>query len=100
MLKTITLTLIIFFLLGLFAPLRAQPAEPPLIGPILAATTSDQDRIILYDISTGQQRDLSFGTGWHIVWGFSPDGCRLIFTYHGEHACLRPAADGTARLST
>jgi len=72
--------LIAALLFGPIAPLSAQPAEPPLIGPLIAVNMSEQDRIILYDIGTGGQRTLSFGTGWHIVWGFSPDGCRVIFT--------------------
>lgn len=80
MFKTITLTLINLLLLGIFSPLAAQPAEPPLVGPLLATTTAEQDRIVLYDISTGSQRDLSFGTRWHVMWGFSPNGCRVIFT--------------------
>ena len=63
-----------------FAPLNAQPAEPPLIGPLLAVTTAEQDRIILYDIGTGGKRTLSFSAGWHNVWGFSADGCRVIFS--------------------
>lgn len=49
-------------------------------GPIVAFTTAAQDSIILYDPASGDQRALSFGAGWHNVWGFSPDGCRLLFT--------------------
>lgn len=73
--------LVAFILLAMaFAPLNAQPAEPPLIGPLLAVTTAEQDRIIIYDIGTGGKRTLSFSAGWHNVWGFSADGCRVIFT--------------------
>jgi len=82
-------------LFGSFAPLRAQPAAPPLIGPLIAATTAAQDRIILYDLGADQQRSLSFGTGWHMVWGFSPDGCRVIFTLSDGPA---PARLYSARL--
>ncbi|MBZ0288477.1 MAG: hypothetical protein K8I30_12745, partial [Anaerolineae bacterium] len=64
----------------LVRPAQAQTADSPLVGPLLAATTSEQDQVILYDIGTGAKRSLSFGTGWHTVWGFSADGCRLIFT--------------------
>lgn len=59
---------------------HAQPIEPPLVGPLVAATTADQDRIILYDIGTGRQRDLSFGNGWHMIWDFTVDGCRVLYT--------------------
>lgn len=72
----------LFFLLACLllvaAPLYAQDA--PLVGPLLAATTAEQDRIILYDMGSGTQRELSFGDGWHEVWDFSPDGCRIAFT--------------------
>ena len=71
--------LILLLLLITTAPLHAQ-ADQALVGPLLAATTAAQDRIILYDIGTGTQRSLSFGTDWHMVWGFSADGCRLIYT--------------------
>jgi len=80
MMKYVVLTIIVLLLTGAVAPLKAQPAEPPLVGPLIAVNTSAQDRIILYDIGTGGGRTLSFGTGWHVVWGFSPDGCRIIFT--------------------
>jgi Tol biopolymer transport system component len=78
--KKNALTIMLLAAFSLTSLLHAQPAEPPLVGALLAATTSEQDRIILYDIGTGGQRSLSFGTGWHDVWGFSPDGCRVIFT--------------------
>jgi Tol biopolymer transport system component len=63
----------------LFVPVHAQD-EPLLLGPLLAATTDEQDRIVLYDIGGGGQRSISFGTGWHMVWGFSADGCRVVYT--------------------
>ncbi len=68
-------------------PARAQEAS----GPLLAFTTAAQDAIILYDVTTGDRRALSFGEGWHTIWGFSPDGCRLLFTRGGSLARLYSA---------
>lgn len=62
---------------------------------LLALNTAAQDRIILYDVNTGTQRSLRFGDGWHVPWGFSPDGCRLLFTLSDG---LFPARLYTARL--
>ncbi len=59
---------------------HAQTANTPLNGPLIAINTAAQDRIILYDVSNGGQRSLSFGDGWQMPWGFSADGCRVIFT--------------------
>lgn len=64
-------------LFGLVFPAHAQPA--PLGAPLLATTDARLDRILLYDLSGGR-RELSFGIDAHYVWGFSPDGCRLIYT--------------------
>lgn len=85
------------------ASVHAAPSAPPckpsacptLVGPILAADTAAQDRIILYDLGTGAQRELTFGTGWHRVWDFSPDGCRILFTMSSGS---QPAGVYTARL--
>ena len=57
-----------------------QPGEPPLHGPLLAFDTAAQDRVVLLEVETGRQRALSFGPYAHRVWGFSPDGCRLLLT--------------------
>src|SRR5262249_49931419 len=54
--------------------------SPPLVGPLIAVNTGDQDQIILYDVGTNEQRSLTFGTGWHDVWGFTDAGCRVVFT--------------------
>jgi Tol biopolymer transport system component len=58
--------------------------ENPLIGPVVAAVPALQDKIILYDLGNNTQRELSFGAGWHNVWGFSPDGCQILFTLTDE----------------
>ncbi len=63
----------------LLSPIRAQDA-PSLGSPLLAVTGAAQDQILLLDVNTGTRRSLRFGTGWHMVWGFSADGCRLIYT--------------------
>jgi Tol biopolymer transport system component len=65
-------------LLMLF-PAQAQDA-PLFAGPLLAVTTAAQDQILLLDVTSGARRSLRFGDGWHMVWGFSADGCRLIYT--------------------
>lgn len=54
--------------------------EVPLTGVFVAAVPAQQDKIILYDPESGTQRERSFGTGWHNLWGFSPDGCQMLFT--------------------
>lgn len=69
----------------------AQPA-PPLVGPLLAMNTVQQDRLIIYDLGSGVYRELMLGAGAHHVWDFSPDGCRLLVT-------LSEAGD-TGRLIT
>lgn len=77
---------------------RAAPGFPvgtALLGPVLAVDTVEQDRIVLFDIGNGAQRELSFGNRWHRVWGFSPDGCRLLFTLSDG---IAPAKLYSARL--
>jgi Tol biopolymer transport system component len=69
-----------FYLTLMFLLAGWVPAAPPLVGPVVAVNTAAQDRILLYDIGSGGMRSLTFGDGWHTVWGFSPDGCRLLFT--------------------
>ncbi len=72
----------ILFLMGMFCAAGGVQAQdsPILVGPLVAVNTAAQDRIILYDVSSGEQRSLRFGDGWQIPWGFSADGCRIIFT--------------------
>ncbi len=59
---------------------RAQSSLTPLVGPLIAVNTADQDQIILYDVSNGGQRSLKLGNGWLMPWGFTADGCRVIYT--------------------
>lgn len=92
---------LVFLSLSLFllvAPLHAAPGSPPgalLVGPLVAADDARQDRITIYDIGTSTRRELTFGTGWHRVWDFSPDGCRILFTMSEGSA---PASLYTARI--
>lgn len=62
----------------------AQQHQLPLVGPFIAVTPASHDAIHLYDIATGETRVLSFGYGEHHVWGFSPNGCRVLFTLDRE----------------
>ncbi len=74
--------LIITVLLGGFTTAAAPsaPDDVPLGTPILAFDTAAQDAIWLYDLQNRTARQLSFGDEQHRVWGFSPDGCRVLFT--------------------
>ncbi len=86
-----------FLLLALPALLRAQPAAP-LQGPLLAAAPAAHDRLLIYDVGTGAARNMAFGAGWHTVWDFSPDGCRVLFTLGEGLARLYSARlDGSDR---
>lgn len=57
-----------------------SPFTPPLTTPLLGAETAAEDALILYDVTTGARRDLRLGEGAHRLWGFSPDGCRILYT--------------------
>ncbi len=77
---------------------RAAPGAPvntPFEGPLVAVDMAQQDRILIYDLGTGTQRELTFGTGWQRVWDFSPDGCRIVFTSSDGS---QPASLSTAKL--
>ncbi len=67
-----------FFFMGIVS--QAQTTLP-LVGDILAMNTVQQDKIVLYDLVTDSYREISYGAGAHHVWDFSPDGCRVLFTY-------------------
>ena len=82
-----TAILLAFLLLAL--PVHAQgdpeiyltPTPPPLLGsgPLLAGSGPDSESLFLYDLSTGMQRDLTFGPGKHWMGSFAPDGCHFAF---------------------
>lgn len=78
-------SLLLLILLSLFyAP--GQPGSLPLNAPLLAFEVAAQDRIVLYDVTTGTRRDLHFDSRVHHVWGFSPDGCRLLYSLSDGNA--------------
>ncbi len=89
--------LLLVLLLCLTGAQTIAPAiyDPPLSGPLLAVDTPEQDRLILYAVAAGTRRELMLGSGAHRVWGFSPDGCRLLFTLQSGTAYPRAY---TARL--
>jgi Tol biopolymer transport system component len=68
----------------LLMPMGSRAQDVPLFlqGPVVAFGTAALDRIVLYDVGAadGVRRELNFGEGWHYVWGFSPDGCRVLYT--------------------
>lgn len=69
--------LIVLWSLCFSLPSQAQEL---LVGPVVAAESAMQDHIILYDMGSAARRELRFGSVWHRVWGFSPDGCRVLLT--------------------
>lgn len=82
-------------LLSPASALHAQANLPPLVGPLIAVNTAAQDEIILYDVGSGAQRSLSFGSGWHMIWGFTAGGCRVVFTLSND---LTPSRLYSAKL--
>ncbi len=89
-------------LLLLAGTVQAQGNSPPLVGPLLAISTAQQDRIVLYDVGTGEERTLTFGDGWHVAWGFTDNGCRVLFTLSDGMAPARlysAKLDGTDERS-
>ncbi|MEO8394144.1 MAG: hypothetical protein ABI700_14235 [Chloroflexota bacterium] len=87
------LLLLVFVSSAQAAP--GAPVNTPFEGPLVAVDTAQQDRILIYDLGTGTQRELTFGTGWQRVWDFSPDGCRIVFTSSDGS---QPASLSTAKL--
>lgn len=84
----------IFLLLISISTTQAQD-DIPLVGPFVAVNTSNQDQILIYDTSTGATRSLNFGDGWHMVWGFTDKGCRVVYTLSDG---LAPARLYSAKL--
>lgn len=86
--RTRFISLISILLLFIVQNSNAQHHQLPLLGPVVAITTHTSDAIQLYDLGTGEVRTLSFGTSQHHVWGFSPDGCRVMFTLDARGEAL------------
>lgn len=77
----IVLASLFLLILYPFTSSQAQPPSPSLLGaPLIATTNASEDGFIIYDLSSGEQRELSFGTGIQNFWGFSPNGCQILFT--------------------
>lgn len=70
----------LFILLLLLLAVPIVSAQGPLVGPLIAVDSAEQDRIILHDLSNMTRRELSFGSALPRVWGFAADGCRLALT--------------------
>lgn len=77
MIKPRSIPLLLFFFI---IHITSAESNRAMAGPLVAVTPAQQDRILLYDVGTDTTRELSFGYGEHHVWGFSPDGCRVLFT--------------------
>ncbi|MFC1960398.1 hypothetical protein ACFLYO_06780 [Chloroflexota bacterium] len=48
-------------------------------GPLLGGNTDASAGVFIYNLATGQQRELSFGPGDHWFGDFAPDGCHFAF---------------------
>ncbi|MBK8020232.1 MAG: PD40 domain-containing protein [Chloroflexi bacterium] len=71
------------------------PALPLLTGPVVAIDSAAQDEFLLYDVTAGIIRSLTFDGYWVRLWGFSADGCRILYT---QQEGLDPGALYSARL--
>jgi Tol biopolymer transport system component len=63
--------------------LQAQTL-PPLSAPFFALNTPEQDKIIFYNVALNHIREIVLGAGEQRIWGFSPEGCRLLATLNGR----------------
>lgn len=99
----VPLFLLLFALGGI--PTGAQAL--PLLGPlVLGLTPPDQTHILLYDVELAFTRAVRLGEGAHTLWGFSPEGCRLLATLDDQIVTARldgrdvryllPAGSGSA----
>lgn len=67
------------------------PSANSLAAPLLALDVAASDHLTLYDVTNDAYRDLTFGRTLDRVWGFTPDGCRLIITLGNNPARLYSA---------
>ncbi len=75
------------------------PVDAPLAAPIFAVDSAASDHITLYDVTNHVSRDLTLGRVIQRVWGFTPDGCRVIVTLGNTPARLFSARlDGSDLL--
>lgn len=88
--------LLLFLTVGMI-PTEAQPVPP--LGPlVLGLNTPDQTRILLYDLDLDFTREVALGEGAHTLWGFSPDGCRLLATLDDQLVTARLDGSDVRRL--
>jgi Tol biopolymer transport system component len=59
------------------------------------AACTEAERLVAYDIASGQSTELASGFGYTYRFGFSPDGEWVAFTTHPTNAHVVPA-DGSA----
>lgn len=88
------LTHLLILLLLLTFRVSAAPGFPdarPFAAPLLAVDVAASDHLTLYDVTNDATRALNFGRAVHRAWGFTPDGCRLIFTLGNNPARLYSA---------
>lgn len=100
--NTFVRALALLMLLALFSANTRAQYEPPLTGLMLAVESAEQDRMALYDVERDFWRVLTWREhpaapygAWVRLWGFSPDGCRLLLTMSDGAA---PADLYTARV--
>jgi len=88
----------IFVLLLLLSARATTAQESPLPAPLIALTDASQQHITLYPLDGSTPRTLTLGDGLHTAWGFSPDGCRLLYTLtdaRGLSQAYSAALDGS-----
>ncbi len=77
---------------------RTAGQAQTLSAPLIATADATQQSIILYPLDGSTPRALTLGEGLHTVWGFSPDGCRLLYTLTDSRGLSRAytaALDGS-----
>ncbi|MFQ3648604.1 MAG: hypothetical protein SNJ54_12450 [Anaerolineae bacterium] len=92
------LVLLLFGLLALRGMPAGAQAVPPLGPLVLGLNTPDQTHILLYDLELDFAREVVLGEGAHTLWGFSPDGCRLLATLDDQLVTARLDGRDVRRL--
>jgi Tol biopolymer transport system component len=78
--------------------LNSAQAVPPLGPLVLGLNVPDQSHIVLYDLELDFARRVVLGEGAHTLWGFTPDGCRLLATLDEQLITARLDGGGVRRL--
>lgn len=92
------LLLLLLLLLTLGGIPAGAQTVPPLGPLVLGLNTPDQTRILLYDLDLDFAREVVLGEGAHTLWGFSPDGCRLLATLDDQLVTARLDGGDVRRL--